>query len=162
MATGATIPSAKKKGPSIKQKVAFKEVVKGSSLTQAMIKAGYSRSTAKRTNKLTRTHGWQELIEKYLPEKDLAKLHKRLLQKEEVIVVSDGAKEGSHIEWTGQPHSDALRALETGYKLRGRMREKEDDPRGNIYNFNFFNEDQLRKVAARTVNGGTTSTPQLN
>ena len=63
----------------IKHKKAFKEVVNGSSLTKAMTVAGYSQSTAKRTNKLTKTKGWEELTKKYLNDKDLAKKHNELL-----------------------------------------------------------------------------------
>lgn len=59
----------------IKQKIAFKEVVKGSTLTKAMEKANYSPTTAKRTNKLTRTKGWEELTNAYLSDKELAEKH---------------------------------------------------------------------------------------
>lgn len=65
--------------PTVKQKVAFKKVVEGSNLTNAMKVAGYSVETSKRTNKLTRTKGWEELMEEYLPEEELARAHKEML-----------------------------------------------------------------------------------
>lgn len=63
----------------IKQTQVFKEVVNGSSISKAMLKAGYSLSTSKRTNKVTKTQGWQELMKKYLPDKDLAIKHNEQL-----------------------------------------------------------------------------------
>ena len=59
----------------IKQKIAYKEVVRGSTLVSAMKKAGYSESTSKRTNKLTRTEGWKELTEQFLSDKELVQKH---------------------------------------------------------------------------------------
>ena len=63
----------------VKHKIAYKEVVKGSTITAAMRKAGYSSETAKRTNKLTRTKGWQELIQNHLSDEALAKRHEEQL-----------------------------------------------------------------------------------
>jgi len=59
----------------VKQKVAFKEVVNGSTLTKAMKVAGYSVETSKRTNKLTATKGWEELMQTFIPDEELAKKH---------------------------------------------------------------------------------------
>lgn len=71
--------------PTIRQKKAFKEVVKGSTLTKAMSVAGYSPSAVKRTNKLTNTLGWKELLETELPDGLLAERHRELLDKRETI-----------------------------------------------------------------------------
>lgn len=61
--------------PTFKQKVAFKRVLNGSTITKAMTEANYAPTTASTTGKLTRTKGWQKLMEKYLPDKLLAKKH---------------------------------------------------------------------------------------
>lgn len=103
----------------VKQKVAFKEVLNGSTITKAMVTAGYSPTTASTTGKLTNTQGWQQLLKKHLPDSILAKRHRQMLNKTEKIVVSDGARDGSHLEDTGQPHSDVNKALEMAYKLKG-------------------------------------------
>lgn len=109
-----------------KQRRAFDTVgVNGGNISKAMVTAGYSKEVSKRTDKLTRTKGWKELMDKHFPDSELAALHKKLLKKKEVIVVSDGAREGSHLEWTGQPHTDSLKALETAYKLKSRFVEGE-------------------------------------
>lgn len=63
----------------VKQTKAFSEVVKGSKINKAMKVAGYSDSTSKRTNKLTKTKGWQELMKTYIPDEDLIITHKTLL-----------------------------------------------------------------------------------
>lgn len=101
--------------------MAFDKVAEnGGNISKAMREVGYTPISAATPKKLTNSKGWQELMKKYFPDSKLASLHKKLLEKKEVIVVSDGAKEGSHIEWTGQPHTDALKALETAYKLKAR------------------------------------------
>lgn len=110
----------------IKQKKALDNVVvNGGNITKAMLDAGYSPNTANTPQKLTKSPAWQELMKKHFPDSKLALLHKKLLEKKEVIVVSDGAQNGSHLEWTGQPHSDSLKALETAYKLKGKLKEGE-------------------------------------
>lgn len=63
----------------MKQQIAFKEVLNGSSLSKAMIKAGYSGTTATTTGKLTNTDGWRELTQKHLSDKELTKKHKEQL-----------------------------------------------------------------------------------
>jgi len=65
--------------PTIKQKIAFKEVVNGSTLTKAMAEAHYAPSTSKRTNKLTRTKGWQELTKQFLNDEEIARKHNEQL-----------------------------------------------------------------------------------
>lgn len=64
----------------LKQKKALKEVgVNGGNISKAMKKAGYSDSVSKRTDKLTQTKGWKELMEQYLPDDMLAQKHQELL-----------------------------------------------------------------------------------
>lgn len=127
----------------LKQKRALALVVeKGRSVSSAMREVGYSPQTAVDPGKLTRSKGWAELMQKHFPDSKLANLHRKFLEKKEVIVVSDGAREGSHLEWTGQPHPDALKALELAHKLKGRP---SSDPLGNTTNIQInvirFNAD---------------------
>lgn len=110
--------------PTEKQIKALNGVALGKSVSKAMLDAGYSEATSRNPSNLTKSKGWSEMIEKYLPDNKLASLHKELLNKKEIIVVSDGAKEGSHLEWTGQPHTDALKALDLAHKLKGRYSEE--------------------------------------
>lgn len=68
----------------VKQKLVFKEVVKGSTISSAMVKAGYAKSTSKRTNKVTATDGWKELMDTHLSESSLAQAHRDLLQQKRI------------------------------------------------------------------------------
>ena len=49
-------------------------------VSKAMKLAGYSESSAKDPQRLTRSKGWQQLMEKYLPDKKLLSVHKELLE----------------------------------------------------------------------------------
>lgn len=103
----------------IKQKKAIQEiVVNGSTIKDGMRKAGYSETTSHRTNKLTRTKGWAELMEQYLPDKLLAEKHKELLlvpKKFRTYVKGDLTSETEELD------SNAIgKGLDMGYKLKGR------------------------------------------
>lgn len=103
----------------LRQKKAFdKALENGGNVSKAMSESDFSPAMAKNPQKLTRSKGWQELMDKYLPEEKLAKIHKQVLEKKEILLVSDG-KEGSHLEYTGQPHPDVVKGLDMAFKLRG-------------------------------------------
>lgn len=113
----------------IKQKLALANMVEnGGNMGKAMIEAGYSPNTSKSPTKLTNSKGWEALMKKHLPDSSLAALHRKLLNKKEVLIVSDGGREGSHLEWTGQPHTDSLKALEVAYKIKGKIKEADTPP----------------------------------
>ena len=107
----------------LQQKAAHKKLVDlgGKNVSKAMRESAfpYSPKTAKTPKKLTESKGFKQLMNEYLPEGLVAKRHKQMLNKSEKIVVSDGTHSGSHIEDTGQPHSDVNKALDMAYKLRG-------------------------------------------
>lgn len=103
----------------VRQKKVFKEVVNGSTISGAMVKAGYSASTAKRTNKVTRTKGWAELIEKELPDGLLAARHRELLNSRQIEFVRNGKE--THAELIDQPEVQAVsKGLDMAYKLKGK------------------------------------------
>lgn len=84
-----------------------------------MVKAGYAASTSKRTNKVTRTKGWAELMEEELPDKLLAKRHRELLDSRQVEIVHNGKE--SHAEIIDQPDVQAVsKGLDMAYKLGGK------------------------------------------
>ena len=70
------------------------------SISKEMLKVGYSKNTSKQPGKVTKSDGWAELMDKYLPDKDLAKVHKQLLK---------------HKDWRAK---DA--GLDKGYKVKGK------------------------------------------
>ena len=67
----------------IKQKLAASKLVEnGGNIGKAMIDAGYSPTTAKTPQKLTKSKGWQELMQDYFPDEELVKTHKSLFDAE--------------------------------------------------------------------------------
>lgn len=103
----------------IKQKRAFKEVgVNGGNISKAMVAAGYSVEVAKRTDKLTNTKGWQELMEEYLPDELLTKVHVEGLAATKIHT--------SHTEpdQLVPDFSTRHKYLETGYKIKNKIPEE--------------------------------------
>lgn len=91
--------------PTIKQKMAFKKVLAGTTLTKAMKEAKYSTTTSNTTGKLTRSKGWKELIDRHLSDSLLIKKHRELLDKREA---------------NGEIDVQAVtKGLDMAYKLKG-------------------------------------------
>jgi hypothetical protein len=109
-------------------------VEKGGTVAEAMREAGYSENTLHTPTKLTESEGFQELMDVYLPEDKLL----RALEDD-----IDGKPLNRKAE------------LELAFKLRGRLKESSDGSK--TVNLNFFNDEQTRRIAARVLNGGTTS-----
>src|SRR3990167_1027122 len=68
--------------PNQRQLDAMKKVVESGgkkSVSKAMREAGYSPATAKNPKKLTGSKAWGDLMEKHLPERELAKIHNELI-----------------------------------------------------------------------------------
>ncbi len=107
----------------IKQKKAFKEIgVNGGNISQAMKEAGYSKEVAKRTDKLTKTRGWQELMEKFLPDKDLARVHQEGLAattKRPHLIDRDDKGRPVYDYIDEDDYATRHRYLDSAYKLKG-------------------------------------------
>ena len=105
----------------IKQEEAAKIITENhGNVSKTMRRVGYAENTAKKPQNLTESNGWKELMEQYLPDKDLTKVHK------------EGLKATRHISATQyQDEMDvpdqAIRHkyLETGYKIKGKMKDSE-------------------------------------
>lgn len=92
-----------------KQKiVASKLAENGGNIGRAMIAAGYSKATAKTPQKLTRSKGWQQLVDKFLPDAKLLKVHSELLENK---------------DWRAR---DA--GLDKAYRLKGKLGVGSRDP----------------------------------
>lgn len=102
----------------LKQKKAFKLVESGRKMGEIMVKAGYSKNTAIAPTKLTKSKGWNELMEKYLPDKLLAEKHRELLEvPKKVRRYIKGDLESEYEELDSQAIS---KGLDMGYKLKGK------------------------------------------
>lgn len=96
----------------IKQREAVKKTLENhGNVSKAMLEVGYSPNTAKNPKILTDSKGWQELMDKYLPDKDLAKVHRQGLKATKETKFPDYAVRHKY--------------LETGYKIKGRLKESE-------------------------------------
>lgn len=112
--------------PTLKQRKAFLATgVNGGNISQAMKTAGYSKSVSKRTDKLTRTKGWQELMNEFIPDSLLAKKHKELLT---VPIRKRRYIKGELIDETEELDSQAIsKGLDMGYKLKGKYAPEKID-----------------------------------
>lgn len=117
-----------------KQKKAIKKVLNGTPIKHAMQEVGYAPSTAKTTTKLTSSKAWEELMEKNLPDKLLAKKHLALLEKEEVVVRNNVTSGEIETIPTGQIDTTSVaKGLDMAYKLKKRYpKESEINQQFNI------------------------------
>lgn len=104
----------------LRQKKAFKEVTENHRpVSTAMIGVGYSPQTASKPSNLTKSKGWEELMEKHLPDKLLAKVHKEGLGAAEQIII-EGQVIGSKPDYAVRH-----KYLDSAYKLKKRYETSE-------------------------------------
>ena len=105
-----------------------------------MVKHGYSKSTAKRTNKITETKGWKYLVDKYINEETLAKVHAEGLAatKYESRLTGKGESELQEVP----DYSVRHKYLESGYKVRGKYAQEGNN--NNILVINIAGESAQR------------------
>lgn len=114
----------KRKGIKLKHKLLIKKLSehirkgKSENMGKIMKELGYSQSYTKNPNHLKETKSWKDLMEQYFSDEDLAKLHKKLLEKKEILLRNNNTTETIEQIDTGQPHSDAKGALDMAYKLK--------------------------------------------
>lgn len=96
--------------PNLRQKKAVVELMaNGGNLGDALKKAGYSDSVSKRPKQVTQTKGFKELLEEYLPDELLQKVHLEGL-------MADKAEHGGG---TIEDYPTRHKYLDTAYKLKG-------------------------------------------
>jgi hypothetical protein len=109
------------------------------SVSMAMKKAGYPASTAKNPQQLTKSKSWDILMEEYIPEEKLARLHNEQLEAKKIQF-----RDNKRIEF---PDNDArLRALDYGYKIRG-MYPKEQIEVSFIARYKGLTDGELKDIA---------------
>lgn len=87
------------------------------SVSAAMKEAGYSSETAKVPSDLTRSKGWAELMEEYMPDDLLQKIHKEGFGATRI--------HGTNDNFIDIPdYAVRHKYLETAYKLKGKLIEK--------------------------------------
>lgn len=140
--------------PNQRVRMVFKNIMenRGKSVSSAMLDEGFSPAYASNPQQLTRSKGWKELMDQYIPEEELNKHHKQLLNLvklnhyvfpesetnaiiREIIDSIPGAV-FINISIAGNwkrayflfPDANAKKAaLDMGYKLRGRYKKEKDN-----------------------------------
>lgn len=111
-----------------KQKKAVAKMVEnGGVASKAMIESGYSEATAKTPQKLTESKGFKELLEQYIPDDELVKIHKEGLHATKLNGVGGmkvGLKKGEfedigHADIETPDYPTRHKYLDTAYKIKG-------------------------------------------
>lgn len=124
----------------MRQKMAFDNLLENKgSVSQAMRDAGYPRTTAKNPQQLTESKGWAELLEQYLPDSLLTKVHVEGLgaTKYESRLTGKGESEIVEVADFSVRH----KYLETGLKVKGKYT---DPGTNNILVINVSGQSQGR------------------
>jgi len=140
----------------IKQKVALKNLVEnGGNVTKAMIDAGYSPNTANTPQKLTESDGWQELMDKYLPdEKIIQKVDEGLEATRVISAVKGTSANGGTTDFIDVPdYAVRHKYVETSLKIKGKLIEPTDEP--IKVNVTIDIGEALKKIYGQRGNGGT-------
>jgi len=115
--------------PTMRQKKAAKKLVEngGKSVSGAMIEAGYSPATAKNPEKLTKSKVWEELMEEYLPDELLQKVHREGLEATKIISanITYGDADEKTNDFIDVPdYPTRKQYLELGYKVKNKIKDK--------------------------------------
>ena len=87
----------------------------GKPIGKAMLDNGYAPTTAKNPDHLTESKGWEELMNKYLPDDKLLTVHERALDATKIHgSMTEPDKEVPDIP-------TQLRAVELGYKVKKKL-----------------------------------------
>lgn len=103
-----------------KQKIVAREVGKGMPVSKAMKIAGYSPSTCRNTTKVTKTEGFQKLLNKYLPESKLLDHHDKLLNQKQLNYFSF-SKDMPDEEIIAHLNSNGIDVVNIRYTDKGKL-----------------------------------------
>lgn len=128
----------------LKQKKLAKNLGKSRSMTEAMLKAGYAPTTAHQQTNITQSEGWKDLLEKHLPDNKLLVTHTEALEATKIVT--------SHTEpdYTIPDHPVRLKAVELGYKLKGKMQPEEVTVNNTQNNNLQLSDEQLKRLIGWT------------
>ena len=118
------------------QKRAFEKTLKTTEngekikLGKIMVESGYSELTsAKPTQNLINTKGWQELMEEHLPDKELVRVHEEGLNAIKTDRLYVGVGKNKELQLVNEPDfATRHKYLETAYKIKGKYEESPENP----------------------------------
>lgn len=113
--------------PTLKQKLVAKDLSEniGKPVSQAMLDAGYTYESAQQPQQLTNSKGFQELLEKYLPDGLVVQKHAEAL---------DAMKWNDFTGEREPDHTIRLKAIDLNYKVKGKY---------NNTNINILNQGDM-------------------
>jgi hypothetical protein len=108
--------------PTKKQRKLLEVLPEANSVGEAMVKAGYSKASAKNPKLVLGTQNWQDLLEQYLPDNLLATVHLEGLQATKLHT--------SHTEPDKEVPDYATRHkyLDTAYKVKNKIVDESKGP----------------------------------
>lgn len=109
----------------IKQKLVASKILEntGKSVSQAMKEVGYKKGSYTNPQQLTRSKGWLELMDQYVPEKLLLQRHRQLLNKRVTYWIGQG-NDRKLVRSKEIDSAAVARGVELGYKMRGKLTDK--------------------------------------
>lgn len=138
------------------------------SLAQAMREAGYSESYARNPQKIKGTKVWQEYLEEFIPDEQLAVAHRSLLEAQRVsrmefpalltdeeiknIIAASGrtvlvlkrGKGGVNVAFSEPDFTARVRAIDLAYKVKGLYKAGEADTPQSEYTH--LSDDELHAL----------------
>ena len=111
----------------LKQRQAVKNLVENhGNISRAMLDAGYDPTTAKNPKNLTQSKAWPELMEEFLPDDKVLKVHAQGLEATKIF--------SSHTEPDKEivDHPTRLKAVEMAYKVKGKLNENSVQVQVNV------------------------------
>jgi hypothetical protein len=100
----------------IRNIIKHNDLKKSITVRQAMLDAGYAKSTAKQST-ITKSHMWLALIDKILPDNKLLEKHAEGLDATRTIVSRENG------DYTVPDYNVRARYIELGYRLKGKLRD---------------------------------------
>jgi hypothetical protein len=122
--------------PTLLQKKASKLVEGSRTMGEVLIKAGYSPNTAIKPSQVTKSKGWIELMDKYLPDDEILEVHKKALHATKI----HGSLTEPDREVEDIPTQ--LKAVELGYKVKRKLSEVNVNQQ---FNFGKILEDERKE-----------------
>lgn len=155
----------------LSENVRKKKGQKGMSIGKIMREAGYSPETSKKPYRLTRSKGFQQLLEEYLPDDMIAKAHQDLFNAHKVdhyvfpASVSDDWIKKTVKEWgfkltkiakneqwkrayySMPDHAIRTKGIQEAYKIKNKYPAEKHDHRVGVFNFDNWSDEELKKYA---------------
>ncbi len=125
------------------KRVVAKILENGGNVSKAMRESGYSPETAKTPKTLTKGKGFQELMEKMLPDSLLLKKHREGLEATKYEVLNGGGEEGGWEKSEVPDYAVRHKYVQTGYDIKGKLGKQEGNT-NNILVVNIMPESANR------------------